>query len=69
MIIAEVDTETHIVGYEFADDDDLEGVEAYLRTQHTTWLRLSIYRAAELRDVATGSVRACPRRLVVEKVA
>lgn len=69
MIIAEVETERHIHGYEFMDGDDLDGVEEYLRAQHTGWQRLSIYRATELRDVTTGSVRTCPRRLIVEKVA
>jgi len=69
MIIAEVETEQHIHGYEFTDGDDLEGVEEYLRTQHSSWQRLSIYRATELRDVTTGTVRVCPPRLIVEKVA
>lgn len=69
MIIAEVETEKHIHGYEFTDGEDLDGVEEYLRTQHASWQRLSIYRVAELRDVTTGSVRICPRRLIVEKVA
>ena len=69
MIIAEVETEQHIHGYEFTDEEDLDGVEEYLRTQHASWQRLSIYRVAELRDVRTGAVRACPPRLIVEKVA
>lgn len=69
MIIAEVETEEYIHGYEFMDEDDLAGVEEYLRAQHACWQRLSIYRAAELRDVVTGATRTCAPRLVMERVA
>ncbi len=69
MIVAEVETESAVHGYEFNDGEDLEGIELYATHTHEKWQRISIYRVRELRDVATGVVRKTSPTLLLERVA